>query len=83
MLCLSPTFTWSLLTGSKMDKWEEHFHDWVKLLESAKAVDLMKDPQAIWDESWRQAIMQCMMIVEHYKPDSQQILIERMQDLLK
>ncbi len=68
--------------GSKMDQWEQHFNDWVKLLETANAVDLMKDPQSIWDEAWRQAVMKCVIIIGHSDTSNKEDLIVKMNELL-
>lgn len=65
-----------------MNQWEQHFNDWVKLLETANAVDLMKDPQSIWDEAWRQAVMKCGIIVVQSSTSNKGELIAKMDELL-
>jgi len=39
----------------KKEAWEEAYDDWVKLLDTANAKDLLQDPSAVFDEAWRQA----------------------------
>jgi hypothetical protein len=45
-------------------QWEIAYEDWERLLRDAKATDLLDDPKAIWDESWRQVIMLASQIIE-------------------
>ena len=57
--------------------WEEAFEDWVKLLDTANAKDLLEDPKAIWDEAWRHATFICSSIVESKAPeDIRQEIVE-------
>lgn len=51
-----------------MQKWEKHFEDWQKLLKTAHAEDLLKDPKAVWDEAWRHVTMIAIGTVESKKP---------------
>lgn len=39
----------------KKEAWEEAYNDWVALLETANAKDLLQDSSAVFDEAWRQA----------------------------
>lgn len=51
-----------------MQKWEQHFEDWNRLLKTANAEDLLQDPKAIWDEAWRHVAMVAIGVVENKKP---------------
>lgn len=55
---------------NRKEHWEEAFEDWVKLLETANAKDLLEDPKAIWDEAWRHATFICSSVVDAKAPDS-------------
>jgi hypothetical protein len=47
----------------KKEAWEEAYDDWVKLLDTANAKELLQDPSACFDEAWRQATMVITQIV--------------------
>jgi hypothetical protein len=47
----------------KKEQWEIEYEDWVKLLDTANARDLLQDPSACFDEGWRQASMIAMATV--------------------
>jgi hypothetical protein len=51
-----------------MQKWEQHFEDWNRLLKTANAEDLLQDPKAVWDEAWRHVAMVAIGIVESKQP---------------
>jgi hypothetical protein len=51
-----------------MQKWEQNFEDWNRLLKTANAEDLLQDPKAIWDEAWRHVAMIAIGIVESKQP---------------
>lgn len=38
-------------------EWEKAFDDWKRLLDTAKANELLDDPTAVWDEAWRNVAM--------------------------
>ena len=38
-----------------MNECEQAYKDWLRLLEDANAMDLLKDPYNIWLEAWEQA----------------------------
>ena len=48
----------------KKEQWEIEYEDWVKLLDTANAKDLLQDPSACFDEGWRQASMIAMATVQ-------------------
>jgi hypothetical protein len=50
-------------SAMKKEAWEEAYDDWVKLLDTANAKDLLQDPSACFDEAWRQATMVITQIV--------------------
>ena len=49
--------------------WETAFEDWQKLLTDAKALDLLNDPTAVWDEAWRQVAMGAIDVAEQHEAD--------------
>ena len=50
-------------SAMKKEAWEEAYDDWVKLLDTANAKELLQDPSACFDEAWRQATMVITQIV--------------------
>ena len=58
-----------------MKNWEEAFEDWVHLLQSANAEDLLKDPKTVWDEAWRHVAMRSLHILEHSPADASRLQI--------
>jgi hypothetical protein len=47
----------------KKEAWEVAYDDWVALLNTANAKELLQDPSACFDEAWRQATMVITQIV--------------------
>lgn len=66
----------------KKQQWELAFDDWVKLLETANAKELLKDPSASFDEGWRQAAMISLATIQQIlgnaNPDLIRILEKRL-----
>jgi hypothetical protein len=46
-------------------QWEKSYEDWLALLHRADAKELLADPEACFDEGWRQAAMIATSIVQH------------------
>jgi hypothetical protein len=55
-------------------KWEQSFEDWERLLKTAGAEELLEDPKAIWDEAWRQAMMQIIETIKAKDPSLAQTI---------
>jgi hypothetical protein len=66
----------------KTEQWQVAYDDWVKLLDTANAKELLQDPSACFDEGWRQASMIAMatvlQILNNDKPDLIRILEKRL-----
>jgi len=61
-------------------KWEQAYEDWARLLESARAEDLLRDPRAVWDEAWRQAVMTAVGVAAATNSDK---VVKKLEELLK
>lgn len=62
--------------------WEEAYQDWRDLLDRADASDLIHDPKSVWDEAWRQALMQSLSFVID-KSNSNEDIEKKIRQLLK
>jgi hypothetical protein len=66
----------------KTEQWQIAYDDWVKLLDTANAKELLQDPSACFDEGWRQASMIAMatvlQILGNSNPDLIRILEKRL-----
>jgi hypothetical protein len=66
----------------KTEQWQIAYDDWVNLLNTANAKELLQDPSACFDEGWRQASMIAMatvlQILNNDKPDLIRILEKRL-----
>jgi len=66
----------------KTEQWELAYADWVKLLDTANAKELLQDSSACFDEGWRQASMIAMatalQILGNTNPDLIRILEKRL-----
>jgi hypothetical protein len=66
----------------KTEQWQVAYDDWVNLLNTANAKELLQDPSACFDEGWRQASMIAMatvlQILSNSKPDLIRILEKRL-----
>jgi hypothetical protein len=66
----------------KTEQWQVAYDDWVNLLNTANAKELLQDPSACFDEGWRQASMIAMatvlQILSNSNPDLIRILEKRL-----
>jgi hypothetical protein len=66
----------------KTEQWQIAYDDWVNLLNTANAKELLQEPSACFDEGWRQASMIAMatvlQILSNSKPDLIRILEKRL-----
>jgi hypothetical protein len=66
----------------KIEQWQIAYDDWVNLLNTANAKELLQDPSACFDEGWRQASMIAMatvlQILSNSKPDLIRVLEKRL-----
>ena len=66
----------------KTEQWQVAYDDWVNLLNTANAKELLQDPSACFDEGWRQASMIAMATVQQIlgnaNPDLIRILEKRL-----
>jgi hypothetical protein len=66
----------------KIEQWQVAYDDWVNLLNTANAKELLQDPSACFDEGWRQASMIAMatvlQILSNSNPDLIRVLEKRL-----
>jgi hypothetical protein len=66
----------------KIEQWQIAYDDWVNLLNTANAKELLQDPSACFDEGWRQASMIAMatvlQILSNSNPDLIRVLEKRL-----
>jgi hypothetical protein len=66
----------------KTEQWQIAYDDWVNLLNTANAKELLQDPSACFDEGWRQASMIAMatvlQILSNSNPDLIRVLEKRL-----
>jgi hypothetical protein len=55
----------------KKEAWKEAYDDWARLLDTAKATDLLQDPEAVFDEAWRQATFVVSQLIAAQLPEDE------------